>query len=167
MKDKILSLISMKDIVDKYGYKIRNNMICCPFHNDKTASMRIYDKSFYCFGCNKTGDIIQFVEYLFNLSFKEAMQKINLDFGLGLNNNTQIDYDKIRKIQEEKQRKQIENHLKNIAFQKKCDVLQYYHRYIKYFSNKINKDNWENYTYIMSFLLEKAEKLEDEIDNMY
>ena len=167
MKDQILSLISMKDIVDKYGYKIRNNMICCPFHNDKTASMRIYDKSFYCFGCNKTGDIIQFVEYLFSLSFKEAMQKINLDFGLDLDNNAKIDYDKIRRIQEERQRKQIEEHAKNLAFQKKCDILHYYQRYIKYFSNKINKSNWENYTYIMSFLLEKAQNLENEIDNMY
>lgn len=167
MKDQILNLISMKDIVDKYGYKIRNNMICCPFHNDKTASMRIYNKSFYCFGCNKTGDIIQFVEYLFNLSFKEAMKKINLDFGLGLENNTKIDYDKIRRIQEERQRKQIEEHTKNLIFQKKCDILHSYQKYISYFSKKINKDNWENYTYIMSFLLEKAEKLEDEIDNMY
>ena len=74
---------------------------------------------------------------------------------------------KIRKIQEEKYRKQIEEHTKNIAFQKKCDVLHYYHRYIKYFSKKINKDNWENYTYIMSFLLEQAQLLEDEIDSMY
>lgn len=164
MKDQILSLISMKDIVDKYGYKVKNNMICCPFHNDKTASMRIYDKSFYCFGCNKTGDIIQFVEYLFNLSFKEAMQKINLDFGLGLNNNTQIDYDKIRKIQEEKQRKEKQ---KNIIFQQKCDILLSYNRYIKYFSKRINKNNWENYTHIIAFLKDKAEMLEFELDNMY
>ena len=167
MKDEIMELISMKDIINKYGFKMKNNMICCPFHNDKTASMRIYDKSFYCFGCNKTGDLIQFVEYLYNLSFKDAMQKINLDFNLGLQSNRIIDFDKIRKIQEERQLKQIEEHTKNIAFQKKCDILHAYQKYISYFSKKINKDNWENYTYIMSFLLEKAEKLENEIDNMY
>lgn len=167
MKDDILELLSMKDIIDKYGFKIKNKMICCPFHNDKTASMKIYDKTFYCFGCNKTGDLIQFVEYLFNLSFIDAMKKINIDFNLGLDLDKRIDMNKIRKIQEEKYRKQIEEHTKNIAFQKKCDVLHYYHRYIKYFSKKINKDNWENYTYIMSFLLEQAQLLEDEIDSMY
>lgn len=167
MKDSILELLSMKDIVDKYGFKVKNKMICCPFHNDKTASMRIYDKTFYCFGCNKTGDLIQFVEYLFNLSFIDAMKKINIDFNLGLDLDKRIDMNKIRKIQEEKYKKQIEEYTKNIAFQKKCDILHAYQKYISYFSKKINKDNWENYTYIMSFLLEKAEKLENEIDNMY
>ena len=167
MKDSILELLSMKDIIDKYGFKIKNKMICCPFHNDKTASMKIYDKTFYCFGCNKTGDLIQFVEYLFNLSFIDAMKKINIDFNLGLDLDKRIDMNKIRKIQEEKYKKQIEEHTKNIVFQKKCYILHAYQKYISYFSKNINKDNWENYTYIMSFLLEKAEKLENEIDNMY
>ncbi len=164
MKEQILSIISMRDIADKYGYKIKNNMICCPFHNDKTASMKIYDKSFYCFGCNKTGDLIQFVEYLFNLNFKEAMQKINLDFNLNLSSNIKIDYDKIKSIQEEKQRKEKQ---KNIIFQQKCDILLSYNRYIKYFSKRINKNNWENYTHIIAFLKDKAEMLEFELDNMY
>lgn len=154
----------MRDIADKYGYKIKNNMIRCPFHNDKTASMKIYDKSFYCFGCNKTGDLIQFVEYLFNLNFKEAMQKINLDFNLNLSSNIKIDYDKIKSIQEEKQRKEKQ---KNIIFQQKCDILLSYNRYIKYFSKRINKNNWENYTHIIAFLKDKAEMLEFELDNMY
>ena len=164
MKDYILELISMKDIIDKYGFYIKHNMIRCPFHNDKTASMKIYDKSFYCFGCNKTGDLIQFVEYLFNLNFKEAMQKINLDFNLNLSSNIKIDYDKIKSIQEEKQRKEKQ---KNIIFQQKCDILLSYNKYIKYFSKKINKNNWENYTHIIAFLKDKAEILEFELDNMY
>lgn len=167
MKDQILNIISMKNIVDKYGYKVKNNMICCPFHNDRTASMKIYNKSFYCFGCNKTGDIIQFVEYLFNLSFKEAMQKINLDFGLYLNNNTKINYNKIKRIKEEKKKKQIEEYKKNISFQEKCDILHSYNRYIKYFSKRINKYNWEKYTLIIAFFKDKLEIIEDELNNMY
>lgn len=164
MRDYILELISMKDIIDKYGFYIKHNMICCPFHNDKTASMKIYDKSFYCFGCNKTGDLIQFVEYLFNISFKEAMQKINIDFNLKLNTNIKIDYNKIKNIQEEKIKKEKQ---KNIAFQEKSDILLSYNKYIKYFSKKINKNNWENYTHIIAFLKDKAEMLEFELDNMY
>lgn len=164
MRDYILELISMKDIINKYGFHMKHNMIRCPFHNDKTASMKIYDKSFYCFGCNKTGDLIQFVEYLFNLNFKEAMQKINLDFNLNLSSNIKIDYNKIKSIQEEKQRKEKQ---KNIIFQQKCDILLSYNRYIKYFSKRINKNNWENYTHIIAFLKDKAEMLEFELDNMY
>ena len=105
-------------------------MLFRSFHNDKTASMKIYEKSFYCFGCNKTGDLIQFVEYLFNISFKEAMQKINIDFNLKLNTNIKIDYNKIKNIQEEKIKKEKQ---KNIAFQEKSDILLSYNKYINYF----------------------------------
>lgn len=164
MRDNILELMSMKDIINKYNFHMKHNMICCPFHNDKTASMKIYDKSFYCFGCNKTGDLIQFVEYLFNISFKEAMQKINLDFQLNLDSNIKIDYKKIKSIQEEKQKKEKQ---RNIIFQQKCNILLSYNKYIKYFSKKINKNNWENYTHIIAFLKDKAEILEFELDNMY
>lgn len=41
-------------------------------------------KAFNCFSCNRTGDLISFVEQLFNISFKEAMEKINQDFNLKL-----------------------------------------------------------------------------------
>ena len=34
------------------------------------------------FGCNEKGDIIGFVQKLFNISFKEAMARINTDFNL-------------------------------------------------------------------------------------
>lgn len=38
--------------------------IVCPFHGDVNASMKInlYDGSFYCFGCNVTGDALRFVK---------------------------------------------------------------------------------------------------------
>jgi 5S rRNA maturation endonuclease (ribonuclease M5) len=40
--------------------------IVCPFHEDINASLKINlkDNSFYCFGCNKTGDALKFVQLL-------------------------------------------------------------------------------------------------------
>lgn len=38
--------------------------IVCPFHDDVNASMKVnlHDGSFYCFGCNVSGDALQFVK---------------------------------------------------------------------------------------------------------
>lgn len=65
-----------------YGLKIRrNNMASCPFHNDRTPSMKV-DKRFHCFGCGADGDVIDFVSRIFGISSLEAAQKIASDFGI-------------------------------------------------------------------------------------
>ena len=71
----------------RYGINIDGKgFSCCPFHHEKTPSLKVYEKEkgFHCFGCGESGDVISFVQKYFNLSFKEALQKINIDFGLGL-----------------------------------------------------------------------------------
>lgn len=47
----------------------------CPFHTEKSPSFTIYlkDNSYYCFGCNKGGDVINFLQSLHKISFKEAL----------------------------------------------------------------------------------------------
>lgn len=73
----------MVDAVVRYGYKPnKDGFIICPFHKEKTASMRIYNKSFYCYGCGKGGDIFNFVQGLFNIKPYEALQRIQSDFGI-------------------------------------------------------------------------------------
>ena len=53
--------VTAKQVAIQYGMKInRNGLACCPFHSDKTASMKI-DKRYYCFGCGETGDAIDLV----------------------------------------------------------------------------------------------------------
>lgn len=67
---------SMRDVVGRYDfYPNRAGFIQCPFHKgDRTASMRIYKDSYYCFGCGATGDIFTFVQNMDNVTFKEAFQ---------------------------------------------------------------------------------------------
>ena len=48
----------------------------CPFHNEKTPSFHIYPikNNFYCYGCQKGGNIINFIRKLDGLSFREAIE---------------------------------------------------------------------------------------------
>ena len=39
-------------------------MACCPFHNDKTPSMKL-DRRYHCFGCGADGDVIDFTAALY------------------------------------------------------------------------------------------------------
>ena len=55
--------------------------MCCPFHNDRTPSMRV-DKNFICFGCGEKGNVIDFVSKLYKLKPYDAALKLIDDFGL-------------------------------------------------------------------------------------
>jgi DNA primase len=73
-KDEIKQSMKMPEILSRYGLKPnRAGFIQCPFHNgDRTASMKIYKDSYYCFGCGATGDIFTFVQNMDNCDFKTA-----------------------------------------------------------------------------------------------
>ena len=74
--------VSTRDAAAFYGIEVkRNGMACCPFHDDKNPSMKV-DQRFHCFGCGADGDVIDFTAKLFNLSPKEAAEKLAQDFGL-------------------------------------------------------------------------------------
>ena len=74
--------VSTRDAAAFYGIEVkRNGMACCPFHDDKNPSMKV-DQRFHCFGCGEDGDVIDFTAKLFNLSPKEAAEKLAQDFGL-------------------------------------------------------------------------------------
>lgn len=74
--------VSTRDAAAFYGIEVkRNGMACCPFHDDKNPSMKV-DQRFHCFGCGADGGVIDFTAKLFNLSPKEAAEKLAQDFGL-------------------------------------------------------------------------------------
>ena len=74
--------VSTREAAEFYGIKVsRNGMACCPFHDDKNPSMKV-DQRFHCFGCGADGDVIDFTAKLFDLSPKEAAEKLAQDFGL-------------------------------------------------------------------------------------
>ena len=80
--DVINEVLSQNDIVDVIsGYLSMkksgsNYMCCCPFHQEKTPSFSVSRQKqiFYCFGCQKGGNVITFVREYEHVNFTEAMK---------------------------------------------------------------------------------------------
>ena len=80
---QIKMAVSVKEAAEYYGLGVnRGSMVCCPFHNDRTPSMKLNEDYFYCFGCGAHGDVIDLVARLFGLSSFEAAQKLAQNFGI-------------------------------------------------------------------------------------
>ena len=106
--------LTMRELLSHYGYEPNKaKFICCPFHNEKTPSMKIYEKDYHCFGCGANGDTISFVQQLFGLSFPDTLKKIDIDFGLNLYGEHTFDeirrsHYKQKQIKAERERKKRE-----------------------------------------------------------
>ena len=75
--------VTVREAAERYGIEVkRGGMACCPFHDDKNPSMKLNEEYFYCFGCGATGDVIDLTARRYNLSPKEAAEKLAQDFGL-------------------------------------------------------------------------------------
>ena len=75
--------LTMRDVLERYGFSAKKR-IPCPLHNGKDNNFEIKEKNFMCYSQCGGGDVITFVQKLFNLSFTDALNKIDIDFGLNL-----------------------------------------------------------------------------------
>lgn len=81
--DQLKSNLTPRCVTERYGPPIhRGNMICCPFHDDKAPSMKLYDDHYYCFGCQKSGDVIDLAAQFLRLTNHEAAKRLAVDFGI-------------------------------------------------------------------------------------
>jgi DNA primase len=69
--------LTLSQILTSYGLKPKNNMLNCPFHEDKTASLQVnLEKHFYkCHACGAKGDQIQWVQDYEKITKGEAILK--------------------------------------------------------------------------------------------
>ena len=80
---QIKMAVSVKETAEYYGLEVnRGSMVCCPFHADRTPSMKLNEDYFYCFGCGASGDVIDLAARLFGLSGYDAAKKLAADFGI-------------------------------------------------------------------------------------
>ncbi len=82
--ETVKAAVTVKQAAEYCGLNVnRNNMVSCPFHDDRHPSMKLNEDYFYCFGCGASGDVIDLVAKLFKLSCLEAAKKLAEDFGIG------------------------------------------------------------------------------------
>jgi DNA primase len=72
----------IEEVVAQHGVALRPSGIHltgrCPFHQDEHPSLVVYPetRSFYCFGCRASGDVIDFVRRAEGLSFRDALERL-------------------------------------------------------------------------------------------
>lgn len=77
--------ISAKDAADRAGLKLtrkgNKHWTNCFLHDDRTASLAIYDDGgWYCFSCHAGGDAVKLYELLYDLKPADAAKKLSADF---------------------------------------------------------------------------------------
>lgn len=113
----ILALVSSYMKLDKAGASWKGK---CPFHNEKTPSFFVSPDrgSYYCFGCQASGDIFTFVEEFEGLDFKGALKLLADRAGIQLEvyskeaKGIQSEKERIYEVME-KSAQFFENNLKN------------------------------------------------------
>lgn len=80
-KTDIIEIISQNVSLKKQG---RNYVGLCPFHLEDTPSFTVSPEKqmFYCFGCQKGGNVIKFIMELENLNLPDAVEKLAEKIGV-------------------------------------------------------------------------------------
>ena len=90
---RIKERLTIREVVDRYGLPVKRGFICCPFHSERTPSLKLYENNtWYCFGCGAHGDVIDFVSKMEGKTFSETIRSLALEMGLGASEFSAIDY---------------------------------------------------------------------------
>ena len=102
--------VTAREAAELYGIAVgRGGMACCPFHDDRHPSMKV-DTRFHCFGCGADGDVIDFTARLYDLSPREAAEKLAQDFGLSYDSKAPLRRSYVRQKSEVQMRKEKREH---------------------------------------------------------
>jgi DNA polymerase I-like protein with 3'-5' exonuclease and polymerase domains len=63
-------------LADLVGEPLVDDKICCPFHDDSTPSLHIYDDHFHCFGCGAHGDAVDWLMMIEGLDRDAALRQL-------------------------------------------------------------------------------------------
>jgi len=98
--EQVKSELNMLDVAKFYGACVSHGICLCPFHNEKTPSMKIYENNFHCFGCGEHGDMINFTAKIFGISSVEAVKRLNYDFGLHIEMDKPLSAEQVTEYQQ-------------------------------------------------------------------
>ena len=129
LSEELKSRITIEDVVARYWEEPdRAHRVKCFVHNGKDRNMLVKNGFVYCFVCGARFDIIGVVQNLFGLSFIQACEKLNDDFGCGLpvgRKLTDSEYRELKRAEAQRLavRKAAENRkrIENAIFSKVCN----------------------------------------------
>lgn len=107
-KEKIEQIKRQTDIVAVISHYIqlkkvgKNYRALCPFHSEKDPSFYVSpDKGiFYCFGCKKGGNAINFLMEYEKLDFPTAVKRLAKNLGIEIDSTEELKYKEIYEVNE-------------------------------------------------------------------
>lgn len=120
-------ILTMSQVARHLGYEPNHaGFIKSPFKNERTASCKLYERSFYDFATNTGGDLIKFTAVVLGLNNWEAACYLVEAFSLPISLSGSIDNrEQIRKRQRERKRQQEEEQRFKAAWRAEVDRLKY------------------------------------------
>ena len=79
---KIKHTVPPVEAAKRYG-SVKHGFMRCPFHADRTPSLKLYSDHFHCFGCGAHGDVLDLTAGLLDCSKAEAAKRLEAGFGHG------------------------------------------------------------------------------------
>ena len=80
--EEVKAAVDINTAAEYYGLNVRKDTALCPFHNEKTGSLKLYHDHFYCFGCGEHGDVIKLTGKLLGLSPIDSAKRLASDFNV-------------------------------------------------------------------------------------
>ncbi len=106
--ETIKERVSITELLSHYGLTVdRNGFTRCPFHQEKTPSMKVYvnDNRVKCFGCGVSSDQIDFVARMNRCNVPDAIRYLGEVFHLELDRKlTKSEKRKLAKERAERER---------------------------------------------------------------
>ena len=153
--------VATRQAAENYGIDVnRAGKAQCPFHNDRTPSMKL-DKRFHCFGCGADGDVIDFTAKLYGLDAKSAAEKLAVDFQIPYTHHRELKTAKtpVRRKPEE----QIYRELEARCFKVLSDYLQLLRHWEQTYAPKPEDETWHP---LFVEALEKKDHIEYLLDSL-
>ena len=80
--EEVKAAVDINTVAKYYGLNVRKDTALCPFHNEKTGSLKLYHDHYYCFGCGEHGDVIKLTAKLLGLSPIDSARRLAADFNV-------------------------------------------------------------------------------------
>lgn len=83
----------------------------CPFHGEKTASLKVYEdpkRGWHCFGCGVGGSVIDLAMKWYGANYIETTERLNEEFNLDLPIKKRLSDEESKAINAEIERKRAE-----------------------------------------------------------